>query len=477
MITFNPTKIVCTLGPASAREDTLAAMIEAGMDVARLNFSHGTHEDHARTYELIQRVAGRLGAFVGVLADLQGPKIRTGEMPAEGAVLLTEGAELTITTDACVGTPARVSTTYQHLPLDVKPGDRILLDDGLLELRVEGTAGHEVLCRVITGGLLGAHKGINLPGVAVSAPCLTEKDLADVRFALDLGVDYLALSFVREPQDVHRLREFCQACGREVPIVTKLEKPEALDHLDEIVGASDAVMIARGDLGVELSPEAVPIWQKRIIAACALQGKPVITATQMLESMRENPRPTRAEASDVANAIFDGTDAVMLSAETATGEYPVEAVTMMRRIAAEAEGEQGRWQHREWLKRPDHEQLAPADAVSRAAVRVAQEVGARVLVAFTESGSTARMASKRRPRLPILACTPFAATARRCTLYWGVLPVLVQTVNDTDEMIALTAAEVKRLGYAQAGERIVLTAGTPMGQHGTTNTLRVETVE
>lgn len=474
MVRYNPTKIIATLGPASAQAEVLRGMLEAGVDVARLNFSHGTHEDHARTLELVRSVAAQLGVFVGVLADLQGPKIRTGEMLGGGPVTLTTGDRIVITTEPCLGTSERVSTTYQALPQDVQPGDRILLDDGLLELRVEASVGAEVTCTVITGGPLGEHKGINLPGVAVSAPCLTEKDCEDVRFALELGVDYLALSFVRRPEDVQVLRELVKALGHDTPIITKLEKPEALQHLEAIVEVSDAVMVARGDLGVELSPEEVPLWQKHIIAQCALRGKPVITATQMLESMRTNPRPTRAEASDVANAIFDGTDAVMLSAETATGQYPVETVAMMRRIATTAEGEQRQWRHREWLSEPEGTSLAIAEAVSRAATTVAEEVGAHAIIAFTESGTTARMASKRRPRVPIIACTPNPVTARRCSLYWGVMPALVDRVMDTDEMIELTAREVKRLGYAGAGDRVVLTAGTPMGQLGTTNTMRVE---
>jgi pyruvate kinase len=476
VITSNPTKIIATLGPASADEAVLTAMVEAGLDLVRLNFSHGTPADHARAFDLVTRVAARLQTHLGVIADLQGPKIRTGELQGHQPVCLATGAPFCITTEPCPGTAERVATTYANLPQDVRAGDRMLLDDGLMELRVETVTGPEVHCQVVTGGLLGEHKGLNLPGVAVSAPSLTTKDRDDARFALGLGVDYLALSFVRHPADVAALRELCQTLGRAVPIITKLEKPEALQHLGEIIAASDAVMVARGDLGVELSPEEVPVWQKRIIAECARAAIPVITATQMLESMREHPRPTRAEASDVANAIFDGTDAVMLSAETAIGQYPVESVAMMRRIATAAEAEQRRWRHQEWLARTEDGQLTIADAVSRAAVTVAEEVGARAIVAFTESGSTARLASKRRPQVPILACTPLVQTARRCSLYWGVTPVLVRTVNDTDEMIQLTAEEAKRLSLVQSGDQVVLTAGVPMGRPGTTNTIRVETI-
>ncbi len=476
MTTFNPTKIIATLGPGSASEDTLRDMMIAGMDMARLNFSHGDHDDHAATFARCRRVAEEVGCHVGIIADLQGPKIRTGELVGGGPVTLKPGAELVITTEPCVGTAERVGTTYAGLPHDVTPGARLLLDDGRMELRVRAKTKTDVTCEVVVGGSLAEHKGINLPGVAVSAPSCTEKDRRDLQFALDLGVDYVALSFVRSPADVVELRGLCRRDGEAIPIIAKLEKPEALAHLAEVVAAADAVMVARGDLAVELSPEEVPVWQKRIIAECAAQSKPVITATQMLESMRDNPQPTRAEASDVANAIFDGSDAVMLSAETAVGQYPVAAVTMMRRIAASAEREQQRWQRREPGCHPVHE-MTIAEAISAAAVEVAAAVDARAVIAFTESGSTARMASKRRPGVPILACTPLAPTARRCSLYWGVQPVIVPTVSDAEEMIARTGQELKRLQLLSSDDRVVFAAGVPMGQPGSTNTLSVEIVE
>lgn len=483
MISYNPTKIICTLGPASDDEQILRELLCAGMDVARLNFSHGTHDEHAATFGRLRRVAEELDCHVGVLADLQGPKIRTAELQDGRSVELKSGGRITITTRPVVGTAELVSTTYQHLPLDVAAGDRILLDDGLIELRVLAKTETDVTCEVVNGGPLGEHKGINLPGVTVSAPSCTEKDREDLEFALQLGVDYVALSFVRSPEDIIRLRELCG--GRGVPIIAKLEKPEALARLSEVVAAADAIMIARGDLAVELSPEDVPVWQKRIIAECAAQNKPVITATQMLESMRENPQPTRAEASDVANAIFDGTDAVMLSAETAAGKYPVQSVAMMRRIATAAETEQAR-EPRRWAgpatcdpcsaeDRWSHSVIA--ESISTAAVEVAEETGAKAIIAFTESGSTARMASKRRPHVPVLACTPLVRTARRCSLYWGVLPLVVPTADTAEQMIRQTGQEIKRLGYAEAGDRVVITAGVPMGQPGTTNTLSVEVIE
>lgn len=477
MTNYNPTKIICTLGPGSADEATLEAMIRAGMDVARLNFSHGTHDEHAEMFGRLRHVADRVGAHVGVMADLQGPKIRTGELQDGEPVQLVDGAQLTITTEQVMGTAERVSTTYPHLAHDVCPGDRILLDDGVMELRVKSKTRTDVVCEVVHGGLLREHKGINLPGVNVSSPSLTEKDRADLEFALSLGVDYLALSFVRRPEDILELRGLCRRGEHVTPIIAKLEKPEALSRLQEVVAAADAVMIARGDLAVELSPEEVPVWQKRIIAECALQDKPVITATQMLETMRDQPQPTRAEASDVANAIFDGTDAVMLSAETAVGKYPVETVSMMRRIAAVAEHEQARWRHREWLSHPDDREEAIPDAISRAAVDVARGVGAAAIVAFTESGSTALKASKRRPRVPILACTPLPTTARRCSLYWGALPLVVSNITDTEQMIYQTGQEAKRLGFVATGDRVVITAGVPMGQPGSTNTLSVEIID
>ena len=476
MVEYNPTKIICTLGPASVDETVLRQLMAAGMDLARLNFSHGTHEDHAAVYALLQRVAGEAGCQVGVIADLQGPKIRTGQLEHGQPVQLQPGASLVITTEECVGTAQRVSTTYQHLAEDVKPGDHILLDDGLLQLEVKSKTRTDVTCEVIIGGPLNEHKGINLPGVKVSAPSLTEKDREDLEFALQLGVDYVALSFVRQPEDILELRGLCRKGLDCTPIIAKLEKPEALARLPEVVQAADTVMIARGDLAVELSPEQVPVWQKRIIAECALHGKPVITATQMLESMRSNPQPTRAEASDVANAIFDGTDAVMLSAETAIGSYPVETVCMMRRIASAAEAEQSRWRHREWLKEPEDAEISIANAIGRAAVTVAEEVSAKAIIAFTESGSTARLASKRRARVPVLACTPVPATARRCSLYWGVRPILIDQVNDTEHMIRQTTEEARELGLVQAGDRVVITAGVPMGQPGSTNTISIETI-
>ncbi|MBM3501124.1 MAG: pyruvate kinase, partial [Armatimonadetes bacterium] len=365
--------------------------------------------------------------------------------------------------------------TYDRLAQDVSCGDRVLLDDGLLELRVEEVAGGEVRCRTVHGGTLLEHKGMNLPGVKVSAPAVSEKDAADLAFGLARGVDFVALSFVRTPEDIEHLRATIRAAGQDTPIVSKLEKPEAVQQLEAIVRVSDAVMVARGDLAVETSPEEVPLIQRAIIECCAAARKPVIIATQMLDSMRENPRPTRAEASDVANAILDSADAVMLSGETAVGQYPVESVQMMRRIATAAEGALFRGRHlvtdwaggREW---------SLAEAISAAAAETAEQIGAQVLVAFTQSGSTARLASKCRPSVPIVAATPLAETARRCALYWGVVPICVGHADSTDQQIELIDRHLRDLGILEAGEKVVITAGTPIERRGTTNTMKLHVV-
>ncbi|MGQ9731099.1 MAG: pyruvate kinase, partial [Candidatus Zipacnadales bacterium] len=415
MDNFNWTKIIATLGPATETDAALEGLIQSGVDVLRLNMSHGDPQWHVNMITRIRQLCTTLGKHVAVLMDLQGPRIRVGEL-VDGKVELVDGAECTITCEKIVGTADCFSTTYNLLAQDVKGQDRILLDDGLIELQVIETCGCLVRCRVKHGGTLLEHKGINLPGVKVSAPALSDKDLADVALGLSHGVDYIALSFVRSPKDVTQLRKVIQVKGYDTPIISKLEKPEALEHLDKIVAVSDAIMVARGDLAVETAPEEVPLWQRRIIASCAIAQKPVIVATQMLESMRENPTPTRAEASDVANAIFDGADAVMLSGETAVGRFPLESVRMMRRICLAAEKEVFRGEHlaTAWQR---GEEASFGEALSRAAAEVAEQIGATSLIAFTQSGQTARLASKCRPSVPIIAATPLPETARRCSLY------------------------------------------------------------
>src|SRR6266699_875411 len=431
------TKIVCTIGPATNSEERLEQLMQAGMNVARLNFSHGTQDEHAQVIERIRAISTRLGCPIAILQDLQGPKIRTGQLRNGQAVWLHDGAGVTITTRSVVGDAQTVATTYKPLPQDVKTGDRILIDDGLLELCVVAHDETEVHCQVVHGGLLKEHKGINLPGVAVSAPALTEKDRDDLKFGVMHGVDYVALSFVRRPEDVLEarklVRQFQAETGGEgkhalvdIPLIAKLEKPEAVMQLNAILDVVDGVMVARGDLGVEMSPEKVPLIQKRVIARCNELGLPVITATQMLESMVTNPRPTRAEVNDVFNAILDGTDAVMLSAETATGAYPIEAVQMMVCIALEAEAGDST------ARQPQCQRLTQEHAVSHAARALSEEASVKAIVVLTRSGISARLISKDRPRRPILAYTPSERIYRQLALWWGVWPHCIEIQGSTE---------------------------------------------
>jgi pyruvate kinase len=472
----NRTKIVATMGPASCNEATLRSIFEEGVDAVRLNFSHSSHSDHHAYIRTVRSVAAQCNAHIAIIADLQGPKIRTGLLKGGEEVELVSGEELVITTRDVPGTSQRISTTYQALPSDVDKGDRILLDDGALELQATQTTDTEVHCQVVIGGTLGEHKGINLPGVSISAPALTDKDHEDLRFALENEVDYVALSFVRSTQDIRELKALISEADAEVPVIAKLEKPEAISELEEIVTIADAIMVARGDLGVEIPPEEVPILQKQIISLCSRMRKPVITATQMLDSMRTNPRPTRAETSDVANAILDGTDAVMLSGETAIGSYPVESVAMMRRIAAFAEQQQLSGQHLRTETAAISESVDFADALSRGAARIAERVKAEAIIAFTQSGSTARLASKCRPRCPIIAATPLESTARRCNLYWGVQSIIIEPADNTDEMIAGVEQRMRELGIVESGDVMIITAGTPIGAPGTTNMMKLQVV-
>jgi pyruvate kinase len=469
-------KIVATIGPASESPDILRKLIAAGLDVARLNFSHGSHEGHARIIGALREAAEATGKPIAILQDLQGPRIRIGKLSG-GPVLVEAGRALILTTDEeAVGDA--IPVTYPHLPADVKPGDRILIDDGLIELAVEGTGPKTVRCRVITGGTINPNKGMNLPGVAVTAPTLGDKDLEDLAFGLSHGVDYVALSFVRSPEDVTAAREYMKKYGAEAPLIAKIERPEAVERLDDIVAAADCVMIARGDLAVETSPEAVPLIQKRIIRACNQARAVVITATQMLESMTVHPRPTRAEASDVANAVLDGTDAVMLSGETAAGRYPVEAVETMARIVEATEAGQ------EWVPHAAPSPLTsfpgtPASfpaAVCAAGARAASETGAKVIVAFTETGTTARLLSKERPTVPILAYTPHEPIRRRMALYWGVLPRATHATPNTDQLIRELERSLRDEKLAGPGDRIVILLGAPVGARGSTNLMKLHTI-
>ena len=469
-------KIVCTLGPSSESPDVVLKLLERGMDVARLNFSHGTHEDHARAIERIRAASRQLVRPVAILQDLQGPKIRTGPLRAGRAgVPLVAGDTIEITTEGeILGDARRISTTYPFLAQDVKPGDRLLVDDGLLEFRVVRTDGVQVTAEIVEGGTLKEHKGINLPGVALRVGALSDKDRADLRFGAERGVDLVALSFVRSADDVEQARAVLEAMGRVVPIVAKIEKPEALENLDEIVEAADGLMVARGDLGVEVPAERVPILQKSIVEKGNQAGKPVIIATQMLESMIEHPRPTRAEASDVANAVWDGADAVMLSGETASGRFPVLAVQTMDRIVREAE-------LNFFLSRPRPVDPPPHpvpvnDVVASAAVRAALEADARCIACFTVGGTTARLLSRYRPNVPIVAFSPEQPIRRRMALYWGVLPRIMEPIRDPDSMARLVSERLVTDGLANPGDRVILVYGSPLGEPGHTNSMRLHQI-
>ncbi len=467
------TKIVCTLGPASDDEATIRAFVEAGMTVARINFSHGSYGDHARRIECVRRVAAELDRPVAILADLQGPKLRVGALPPEG-IPLREGRTLSLADRPSSDDPTVIPVPHPEVLRDVRPGERILLDDGLLELQVVGREGAQVRVRVVTGGVLLSRKGLSLPHTGLKMPSVTDKDQADAAFALEQQVDYLALSFVRCADDVRHLRAWLAQRGADTPIIAKIEKPEALDCIEEILDASDGLMVARGDLGVEAPAEEVPIAQKRIIRACNAVGKPVITATQMLDSMIRNPRPTRAEASDVANAILDGSDAVMLSGETAVGRYGVEAVRTMARIAAVTERSlpYADWLHRAFLSGS----WSVTTAIGQVACEVAAELGARAILASTVSGHTARQVASHRPAIPILAPTPRPATCRQLALVWGVEPLLVDEFANTEAMIGTAVEAARARGLVQDGDLVVITAGVPLGGAGLTNMLKVHRV-
>ncbi len=472
------TKIVCTLGPATGSEEQLSALIEAGMDVARLNFSHGTHEDHLRILHNLNAAMQRGGKEIAVLQDLQGPKIRIGELQ-KGTVQLVAGRQVTITAERVPGTADRLSTSYRDLPQDVRPGEVILLDDGRLRLRVTEVRGNDVVCNVMIGGVLSSHKGMNLPGTAMTLPSLTEKDLDDLAFGIAHEVDYVALSFVRTGDDLRALRNAIAGLmpkGASLPIIAKIEKPQAVANIDEIIALADGIMVARGDLGVELPPEEVPVLQKMIIKKCNAVGKPAIIATQMLESMMNNPSPTRAEASDVANAVVDGADAVMLSGETSIGKYPVDAVGMMERI----------------IQRVETEHLAPShaaegmsavvegrvDALGRAACVLAEQMNAAAIVVVTRSGETARVISRYRPRTPVVAVTDSTRVLRRLGLVWGVRGLIAEGLNDSsDAALHRIQHELLTSGLVQAGAFVVLLGGQPFLARGSSNFIKVTRIE
>jgi pyruvate kinase len=461
------TKIIATLGPSSASPAMIEQLIVTGVDVFRLNFSHGANKDKADIIASVRGISRRHGKAVAILADLQGPKIRTGRME-NGAIQLLKGESIDITTDEVLGRPSLISTIYKSLPHDVKPGSRILMDDGLIELKVHSVTGNTVHCTVVEGGTLKDLKGINLPGVNVSSPSLTPKDRVDLDFCLENGVDYLALSFVRKSADVDDLKQIIADRGLSIPVVAKIEKPEALRNFKSILKAADAVMVARGDLGVEIEAERVPLIQKKIIQACNAAGKPVITATQMLESMINHPRPTRAETSDVANAILDGTDAVMLSGETASGQFPVEAVRTMVKVARDVESA--------GLvlppSRPGMHRNNVAEAVAEAACHASATLRPRAIVVFTQSGGTAALISKFRPQVPIFAFTPFLEIERRLALHWGVKTFHVGSMSGTDQQIAAVEETLLSAGFKK-GDVVVITMGVPLESRGSTNLIKV----
>jgi pyruvate kinase len=468
-------KIMCTLGPSSQSPETIRALIEAGMDVARLNFSHGTREQHLATYRMVREEADACRRAVGVLADLQGPKVRLGSFVG-GTAVLEKGALFTVTAaagdgagEAVTGSSRRATTSYAALPHDVAAGDTLLIDDGRVRLRALESTGNDVVFTVVDGGVISDHKGITLPGVRMSVPALSDKDADDLRFALAMGVDMVALSFVRRPEDIDAVHEVMDGCGRRVPVIAKLERQEAVDRLPAIVAAFDGLMVARGDLGVETPLEQLPLIQKRAVRLARESCKPVIVATQMLESMTQNPRPTRAEVCDVANAVLDGADALMLSGETSVGAHPVEAVTTMADIIAATE--------REGLATlPSPAFTTPAESITMAAPRVAASVDAQLLVVFTETGMSARRVSRHRSHIPILAFTTNAAVRSQLALTWGVETFVVPLAGHTDEMVLQVEQAMLELGRCAPEDLIVIVAGTLTGRSGSTNLLRIHRV-
>jgi pyruvate kinase len=468
---FRHSKIVCTIGPASRSPRIIERLLHAGMDVARLNFSHSSHADHAHSIAMLRAAAVKIERPIAILADLQGPKIRTGPLAGRTPVQLQSGHRFVITTARVLGDSTRVSTTFRPLPREVHRGDRVLLSDGLIELRVEQVRGQEVICQVVNGGALGEHKGINLPGVRLRVPALTPKDRQDLAFALKHGANYIAASFVRRPEDVLIAKTLIRRAGKDTPVIAKLEKPEAIENLDAILRVADGVMVARGDLGVEMNPERVPVVQKTIISRARQFRRPVITATQMLESMTENPRPTRAEASDVANAIFDGSDAVMLSAETASGKYPVEAVAMMASIIEEAEAS-----ITEFARPAPQEKLKVAETVAELVCHASRELHMKLIAVFTHSGFTARLVSRYRPLVPIVAFSPEAETRRRLALIWGVQSRSIPNVHKVDGLAAIAEKRLLEERLVCKGDVIGIVAGTPMGIRGTTNFMKFHVI-
>lgn len=465
------TKIVATIGPASHSPEVLRQMLLAGMNVARLNFSHGSYEDHGRMVKLLRSLSEELDLPLTILQDLQGPKIRVGELPAEG-IKLTEGASLTLLPlSDCQGQENTVGIDYPYVAEEAEPGTQVLLDDGLLELKVEEVKGKQVICQVVEGGILKSHKGVNFPTLNLRLPSMTEKDKKDLEFGISQDVDIVSLSFVRKPEDIQALKAFLAERDAKIPVLAKIEKPQAVEHLEAIVDECNAIMVARGDLGVEMRPEKVPLIQKRIIRMCNQKGIPVITATQMLDSMIRNPRPTRAEASDVANAIIDGTDAVMLSGESAVGDFPIQAVKMLASIALDIEPEI------EFTNYPPRHR-DKAHALAEALNAVDKILDFQCIVTFTETGYSAKLAAAERPRVPVVALTPHLEVYHRLNLVWGVRPILFEYENPTlEELIRQMEATLKQRNFAASGDQVLVLAGFPLRQSKTTSFIDLHTIE
>ena len=469
------TKIICTMGPATDNIEVLRAMARAGMNVARFNFSHGSHEEHKQRIDRVKAVREEYNLPIALLLDTKGPEIRTGDMQ-DGKIFLKKGEQIRLTPRACLGTPSKISITYPDLYQDVQAGTSILIDDGLIELRVEQTQEQDILCRVLNDGAVSNHKGINVPDVHLSIPYLSDKDKSDIQFGIEQGVDFIAASFVRTADDVQQLRMLLdENGGAHINIIAKIENQQGVENIDGIVSLADGVMIARGDMGVEIPAEDVPPIQKMLIKKVASAGKPVITATQMLDSMMKNPRPTRAEVTDVANAIYDGTGAIMLSGETAAGLYPVEAVTMMARIAERTENDidyRKRFFVRTRKANPDI-----TDAICHATCTTAYDLNARDIVTVTKSGRSARMVARYRPSCGIIGCTPTKKVWYQLNLAWGVTPVLLSETDDVFDLFDSALETAKNQGLMQSGDLAVITSGVPIGVSGTTNMIRVQVVK
>lgn len=470
------TKIVCTIGPSSNSPKQLERLIQNGMNVARLNFSHGTHEDHEQVIEHIRKISDRLGLSVAILADLQGPKIRVGTMK-DGEQILEEGTYVTITNNEVEGTPEVIPIDYKNLVDDAVEGNKILMDDGLLELKVVKKSDRDLVARVVVGGVLKSRKGVNLPDVKISMPSLTEKDIEDLAFALSKDVDFVAMSFVRSANDIQDVISRIRARNSEAGIIAKIEKPEAVEVIDEIIEESNGIMVARGDLGIEIESERVPMIQKNIINRSRKAGKPVITATQMLESMVNNPRATRAESSDVANAVLDGTDAVMLSGETAAGAYPIEALKTMDRICRKVESDASSIYKSLDFRRPEWKEKQIIESLAYTCVTLSENVEANIISTITHSGNTARRISKFRPRVPIVAFTESDKVCHQLALVWGVRPVKIDEIFDTDKSVKLMEEYLKRHGMVNRGDRVIIATGMPIAKRGRTNMVKVSIIE